>query len=384
MTHRECVRRILNYQVADRMPVVHFGYLGDTLQNWVREGHISQEEARAYADGTPGDTALARKLGFDMNWHVLFSPLAPLLPGFQSKVVERFPDGSYTALNGEGVVILHKPGGKSIQPDVDHLLKDRAAWEEHYVPKLKFSDERIRKARVRVGDKMVAFEAGGEEFLRRGERDYPLGLSCGSLYGWIRNWLTMEGACYLLADDEKLLDEIIETVANLMFKCTEAALATGIQFDFAHFWEDICFKNGPLISPRVFEAKVGPHYKRITDLCRKRGIHIVSLDCDGMIDALIPTWIGNGVNTMFPIEVGTWGASIEPWRRKYGQELRGVGGMDKRVFAKDFKAVDAEVARLKRLVALGGYIPCPDHRIADDAQWDNVRYYCDRMHQVFG
>ena len=384
MTHRECVRRILNYQRADRVPVVHFGFLDETLQNWANEGHITPEEARAYADGTPADTALSKKLGFDMNWHVLLSPVGPLVPSFEGKVVERFPDGSYTALNGEGVVVLHKPGARSIPPDVDHLLKDRAAWEEHYLPKLRFSPDRIQKAKVRAGKKMVTFEEGGGDFLRRGRRGYPVGLFCGSLYGWMRNWLTMEGACYLLVDDEKLFDEIIETVANLMYECTKAALDTGVKFDFAHFWEDICFKNGPVVSPKVFDAKVGPHYKRITDLVKRHGIGIISLDCDGMIDALIPTWIANGVNTMFPIEVGTWGASIEPWRKKYGRELRGVGGMDKKIFARDFAAVDTEIERLRRLVDLGGFIPCPDHRIADDAKWDNVRYYCDHMHEVFG
>ncbi len=58
--------------------------------------------------------------------------------------------------------------------------------------------------------------------------------------------------------------------------------------------------------------------------------------------------------------------------------------MDKRVFAHDRAAIDVEIERLRTLVALGGYIPCPDHRIAPDADWDNVRYYCDRMRQVFG
>lgn len=54
-----------------------------------------------------------------------------------------------------------------------------------------------------------------------------------------------------------------------------------------------------------------------------------SVDCDGLIDTLIPTWLNNGVNTMFPIEVGTWDANIKPWREKYSQQLRGVGGMSK-------------------------------------------------------
>ena len=58
--------------------------------------------------------------------------------------------------------------------------------------------------------------------------------------------------------------------------------------------------------------------------------------------------------------------------------------MNKNVFARDHAAVDAEIERLKPLVALGGYIPCPDHRLTPEAEWDNVRYYCDRMRKVFG
>jgi hypothetical protein len=134
----------------------------------------------------------------------------------------------------------------------------------------------------------------------------------------------------------------------------------------------------------VFRRKVGPHYKRITDLVHDAGIDVISLDSDGRIDELVPVWFENGVNTMFPIEVGTWGAHIAPWREQYGKELLGVGGVNKKVFAYDRAAVDKEVERLIPLVELGGYLPCPDHRIAPDAKWDNVRYYCQRMREVFG
>jgi hypothetical protein len=57
--------------------------------------------------------------------------------------------------------------------------------------------------------------------------------------------------------------------------------------------------------------------------------------------------------------------------------------MDQVVFSKDRKAVDTEVDRLKALVELGGFIPCPDHRIPPDAEWDNVLYYnCERMNEA--
>ena len=178
--------------------------------------------------------------------------------------------------------------------------------------------------------------------------------------------------------------EIIDTVGNLCYRLAERILEYGIRFEYAHFWEDICFKNGPLVRPEVFDELVGRHYRRLTELVNRHGIDIVSVDCDGCIDLLVPVWLKNGVNTMFPIEVGTWNASIRKWRELYGPTLRGVGGMDKRVFAHDRDAVDAEIERLKSLVALGGYIPCPDHRIAPDAKFELVQYYCRRFREVIG
>ncbi|MBT3374189.1 MAG: hypothetical protein HN742_31425 [Lentisphaerae bacterium] len=382
MTNRERILAVLRYQDYDALPVVHFGFLADTLTRWCEEGHITDDERRGYGDGNAWDVVLCRKLGFDCNYHTLLSPNSGLMPGFESKVIRTFDDGSQHVQNGQGLVVLSVPNTKSIQPDVDHLLKDRAAWEELFLPKLQFSPDRVNSGRIRISDEMVRFDQGGQEFLQ-GDRDRLIGLRCGSLYGVIRNWLTMEGSCYLQVDDEPLFDEIIETVGEVVYQCTKMALESGAQFDYAHFWEDICYKNGPLISPHVFAAKVGPHYRRITELVNSYGIDIVSLDCDGWIDALIPTWFENGVNTMFPIEVGTWGADIAPWRKQYGRQLLGVGGMDKRVFAHGRSAVDAEIERLKPLIDLGGYLPCPDHRIAEDAEWDAVRYYCDRMHAEF-
>lgn len=384
MTNSERIKRILHYQDADRLPLVHFGYWRETLLKWADEGHITVEQARTLRDGNAVDTEVSAKLGFDMNWQTMFVSHPALNPAFERKVIEQFPDGSRSVLTGEGVIILEKRDAGSIPPDIDHLLKDRASWEEHYVPRLQFDASLIQLAKVPTGHGYLRFDEGGLEYLQQPDREHPVGLHLGSLYGTIRNWLTLEGSCYLQADDEELFTEIIDTFADLQYRYAKAVLETGARFDYAHFWEDICFKSGPLIAPSVFAEKVGPHYRRFTDLVNQYGIDIISLDCDGCIDALVPIWLENGVNTMFPIEVGTWQASIAPWREKYGKQIRGVGGMNKNVFARDFAAVDAEVERLQALVDLGGYIPCPDHRIPPNAEWDNVRYYCDRMHQIFG
>ncbi len=384
MTNRRRLLAILRYESYDRMPVVHFGYWNETLLKWAQEGHITEEEARGWGDGNPIDATLNERLGFDFDYYSTFHPELRLFPAFERKVIRELPDGKQHVLNPEGVIVLEDSGAMGIAPEIEVLLKDRASWREHYLWRYQWDEQRVLKSLVRMNDQMARFDQGGLAFLQAGERDYPYGLHCGSLFGQIRNVLGVEGSAFLLVDDEPLFDEFIQIIGDLSYRVVEFVLKSGAVFDFAHFWEDICFKNGPLIAPDVFAEKVGPHYKRITDLLQQHGLDIVSLDCDGMIDALIPAWFANGVNTMFPIEVGTWNASIAPWREKFGRELRGVGGMNKTVFAQDRAAIDAEIERLKPLVALGGFIPCPDHRIAPDAKWDLVRYYCERMRKAFG
>jgi hypothetical protein len=370
MTDRERAMAVLRYQRYDRLPVVHFGFWEETLEKWHREGHLEDSDLAGYDDGSPSERSIERKLGFDFNWYDTWAPRNTWVPLFEETVLEELPDGFRKVQDANGAIVIKKVGVRSIPSEVDHLFKGRTEWEELYRPKLLWSADRVDRAAIPA----AAFDLA---------RQRPFGLHCGSLFGKIRDWVGLVNLSYLQADDPPLFDEIIETVGELCLRCTEAVLATGARFDFAHFWEDICFRSGPLVNPAVFEVKVGPWYRRITDVARRHGLDICSLDCDGMIDALIPTWIENGVNTMFPIEVGTWNASIAPWRAKYGRDLRGVGGMDKRAFAHGRSAVDREIERLKPLVGLGGFIPCPDHRIAPDAEWDTVRYYTDRMRAAF-
>jgi uroporphyrinogen decarboxylase len=367
MNDRENAMSILNYRDYDRLPVVHFAFWDDTTLKWANEGHITFEEARDH-------NLVARKLGFDFDWNTTAQPIHgmnALFPPLSQEVIEVMPDGSYKVLDGYGVLILQKPGITCISSEFEHLLKDRKSWEEHFKPRMQFSKERINHKQL-------------DELKDDRSRTQPIGLFCGSLMGEIRNSLGLFGLSYLAVDDEALLSEIIDTFSDLYYRIVEYSLVYGAKFDYGHFWEDICFKNGPLVSPAFFRKKVGPHYRRICDLIHQYGIEIISLDCDGKIDALIPIWLENGVNTMFPIEVGTWGGNIKPWREKYGRQIRGVGGMDKRVFAYDYQAIDNEIERLKSFVYLGGFIPCPDHRIAPDAKWENVQYYCERMRKVFG
>jgi len=365
MTNRERVNAIFHYEKYDRIPIVHFGYWWELCVKWMEEGHITQEILNNNCEGR-----VSEMLGFEMGWGGAIGSHYGLIPGFEHKILERREDGFVIEQTGSGLIIQTRPGAGSIPSSVGTLLNTREDWETLYLPKLQWSENRVNTDYAKI-------------FADDSNRTDPHGIFCGSLYGSVRDMLGVEGLCYLYADDEDLFAEVVNTIGDLCYRGVELILKQGGKFDFGHFWEDICFKNGPLVNPEVFRKYCGPNYKKITDLLLKHGVDIVSLDCDGKIDELIPIWLENGVNTMFPIEVGTWDASIEPWRKKYGKAILGIGGMDKRVLSLDYAAIDAEVERLRRLVDLGGFIPCPDHRLPPETKWENVQYYTDRMRKVF-
>lgn len=384
MNNRERILAILNYQNYDRVPILHFGFWDTLLPKWVEEGHLTKEELDNYGgDGSVGEEIINQKLGFDGNYSRNFSPDLMIRPVFETKVLETLPNGTRKVQNAFGAVLLDSDSNESIPAEVDHSLKERPDWDDNFKARFAFDKTRVDDAWVNVDGTLMQFGKGGKELLATAQRQNHNLLFCGSFYGNVRSYIGIENMCYMLADDPDLFLEIINTNADLCYECTRYALESGGKFDLGHFWEDICFKNGPLVNPDFFYKNIGPLYKRTAELLSKHGIDLISLDCDGKIDALIPTWLDNGVNIMFPIEVGTWNASIEPWREKYGKAIRGVGGMRKHVFAADYAAVDEEVERLKRLVDLGGFIPCPDHRLPDDTKWENVQYYCEKMRKAF-
>lgn len=370
MTNRERAMNILHYKPADRMPAVHFGYWRELLAEWAQQGKIPADLAVDNWDGSEKDRELDKLIGWDFNWSCNAGAKQGLLPEFEEQVLEVLPDGTQRVRNANGVIERVKPGITSIPSEDDYTLKDREAFETLYKPRMQFSPERID---------LAYFQNLNET------RDWtrPLGLSVGSVLGNIRDMASLVGMSYLMYDeDEDLLADIIDTYAEMQYQCVKAVLETGAKFDFAHYWEDICYKNGPLISPDKFRELCAKHYKKRNELCHQYGIDIISLDCDGVTDKLLPIWFDSGVNTMFPIEVGVWGDQFGPAKKKYGKGMLGVGGMDKTALRKDKAAVDAEIDRMQRLAEMGGFIPCPDHRLMPGTKFELVQYYAEEIKKI--
>ncbi len=249
MTIRENFLNILNFKNYDALPLVHFGFWQEILYKWADEGHITQEEANTWNDGNHIDKIITKKLGFDINYANHFCPYNSLFPFFETAVLETLPDGKQKLMNKDGVIVITKKDNVSIPYEVDHLLKGRNEWEQHYKYRFDYNDDRIYTAQVNLSSGIKSFTEALDYLKNDKNRDIPYGIFCGSMIGRMRDILGIEGLSYLYVDDYELYTEIIDTVGQLQFTILEKILSLGCKFDFAHFWEDVCFKNGPLVIP---------------------------------------------------------------------------------------------------------------------------------------
>ena len=107
------------------------------------------------------------------------------------------------------------------------------------------------------------------------------------------------------------------------------------------------------------------------------------VDSDGDVSELIPLWLEAGINGIYPMEVAA-GNDLVELRREYGRDLLMTGGIDKRVLARDRRAIDDELAARIPLAEQGGYIPHIDHGIPHDVPYENFAYYWERKKELLG
>jgi hypothetical protein len=367
MTDRERFLATMHYQPVDRGMICDFGFWPETIVNWHAQGLPEHVKFVDY-DGIDTD----RYFGMDR-----YNGGAPnlnisLCPDFGLTFIEDRVDHEVVRQH-DGVTVLRKKFMGSIPEHMGHLLVDRASWNEHYKWRLDpHHPDRFPKDWTEFTNHFNTIP------------DRPRVAWVGSVYGWFRDWMGVEAISYLVYDDPDLFAEMVQTVADLVLHVIDQAYTHGATYDAACMWEDMCFNTGPLLTPSLFREFLVPHYQRITGKLREHGCDIVWLDCDGKIDELLPMWLESGVNTMFPIEVGTWGACPIAFRRRYGKDLRIIGGFDKHILSGSPGAIDREVERLAPLVEEGGFIPLPDHRVPPDVPLANYKHYLRAARRVWG
>lgn len=353
MTTNERVSAIFSGRRPDRLPNVEFGYWEETLALW----HAQGLPARVVSDA-----ATEEYLGLD--GLTVFSEL-PVTNGLYPRFIQETlsDDGERRIIRDEeGNICEIRPGHSTMPRYIEFGLQTRRDWE-------RLKRERLDPcAGGRVGDlarTVAEARAAGK----------PLFFHAGSLYGWLRNWMGVEGFSIALMTERAWVEEMMDHLTELTLSLIHRALP-GHPVDLGWWWEDMCYNKGPLMSPRMFREMLVPRYEQITRALRTYGVTTNILDCDGRIHDLVPGWLEAGINCMFPLEVAHTDAFR--LRHEYGDQILLLGGVDKVALIRGRESIDREIERLVPLVQMGRYIPCVDHRVPADVTFDNYLYYLDQ------
>lgn len=357
MTDRERFYRQMHYLPVDRSFHMEFGYWEENFKIWkmFTENRITRnEEADPF-------------FGFDP--FVQVSGNVWLSPAFEEKVIEERVNTKIIQ-NKEGLLAEVLKGSSSIP----HYMKSPIETPEDW--------EKVKAERFRIDDpaRIVDIEALKQKY--PDDRDFPVGVNCGSMIGKIRDLLTVEGLAYACLDYPEMVEDMVETCCQLVEHFLDQVLPH-IKFDFASGWEDICCKNGPLVNIEFFREAVVPRYKRIRKKLDEAGIDIWYTDCDGDVRPLLPYFLEGGINCLFPFEVNSCAHPGE-LLTEYKGRLRIMGGVDKMQLIVGKEAIRTYLESLIPFVEKGGFIPFCDHRCPPDVTEENYLYYLDLKKELFG
>ncbi len=96
------------------------------------------------------------------------------------------------------------------------------------------------------------------------------------------------------------------------------------------------------------------------------------------MNAVIPAFLGAGVNCMHPMEPAA-NMDIVQIREQYGTQLAFYGGLDKRVLRRSKDEIAQELEyKIPPMVATGGCVLALDHRIPNGTPLDNYCFHVDK------
>lgn len=204
--------------------------------------------------------------------------------------------------------------------------------------------------------------------------DVPVVVYVCGLFGFARHLLGFENLMAAYIETPELVHAIGEQWTTLYGGILET-VAAATPVDAVYLWEDMAYRNGPMIGPSMFRTFMSPYYSRVIDRARTSGIEVFQVDSDGNFNILLPLFVEAGVNMFLPFEVQA-GMDALDVRERYGRRVVIEGGLDKRVLARDRAAIRAEVdTNVPALLRGGGYIPAIDHQVPPDVSLEDFEYF---------
>lgn len=376
MNIRETFQKVARFELRHSLLIPSFfqWFWGETVHRWVRE------------EGAPREILDYERchefFGFDrvevvpvilsiqgLGWGIDPPYTPPYSPPFERKVLQ----------SGERWEIVVDEAGKECKILKDH--PERMPQWLRFPVENREDWERLKEERLDPHDP-ARFPAWWDDRVKEWKnRDHILGLSVGSFFGFLREFLGLETLSRMYYRDADFIHEICEWLEYFAIEILNKILPD-VQPDYATYWEDMAYKAGSMIAPKTFREFMMPHYKRINRVLREKGVNTILVDSDGDTRELIPLWLESGINGHYPLEV-TAGMDAVELRKEYGTDLVLIGNIDKRALVEGEKAIREELEKkIPFLLSQGGYFPALDHFVPPEVSFKNYTCYLKILREI--
>jgi uroporphyrinogen decarboxylase len=359
MTMAERLHAVLRFEQPDRpffFPTI--GFWAETIQRWHGEGL----PAFVFHD-------VPAFLYFDFDHWLPFligdHELPNLFPPFAPRVLEK--KGKYEIFRDHGGKIYKRfrDGSSSIPQFLEAPVK---TMDDYRALRWRLDPGFPGRCANPVFDLMAAYCK---------LRGAPGGMMVSGLFGFHRHLLGVETLMTAYYDTPDMLHAMGRDWARLCKGCIRR-LRKRYGITLVNFWEDMCFRSGPMISPRTFREFMTPYYKEVISDARDQGVEFFWVDTDGDCSLVIPLFEEAGVNLLYPFEAQA-GMDIVKVRADHPR-MAILGGLDKRVLAKDRAAIEEEVmSKVPAMLKSGGYIAALDHTVPPDVPLENFKFYLELL-----
>ena len=355
MTARERFRRTMAYEPVDRLPVLALEPFEQTaIDRW-------QEE------GLPADVRPEEFLGMARLVHVPVS-FGPI-PGFKCEVVCEDDDYIVERSYLGALVQRRKDNPSMFYGHVDHPVKTRSDWEEY----------RQRLDASSPGRLPEDWET--EVIPRLDASENPVGL-CLFPFFFRFGFYSMGMERFLSAfyEEPDLMHDVLAHHGQFVLETIRPVLES-VRLDYALLAEDLSGKNGPLVSPRIYEEFWFPYQDPIVQALRDHGVPLICQWTAGDCEVLLHSMMEHGLNCTWPLEVMA-GMDARALRSRFGRELLLGGNIAKEAVIAGPDAIDREIDRLMPLVQEGGFIPALDDMASPDMPFSHYRYLIEKLQAI--
>ena len=361
--------KTLTYQEVDRVPDMEFGFWIQTIRRWLNEGMAIDLSSAERASEFPAK--MKQYFEFEESDSVGIDIKTNMNPAFEEKILKDLGD-AVLKQGADGQIAECYPD-ESENCTIHYISfpvktpEDWASMKERFRlndPARKITNEDLHESRL-------AIDRGG-----------CIHVTAMGPYGRLREWMGMENLSIAFFEERAMVHDMAGHWTELLIQQLQA-LPDDLPIDEFHWWEDLAFKNGPLVGPAMFREFLQPCYHLVMAEVGKHGCGIGSVDTDGNPHDLVHNWLEEGVNLITPMEYVA-GADVVAFRTEFGRDLRMLGGIAKEPVRAGGKAIDLEMERIKPVLDMGGYIPHLDHAFPSDIPYDNFRYYLNAKRKLIG